>query len=406
MTLTKQASNHNFFYFLWHALFLALSKNFMDIDTIIPAMILDAGGSSFQLGLLTAVMISSGQVSQLFFAPYLSSRQHKKPFLLTGITLRIFSLAALAILFVSATKLEGNLVILLIFSLIAIFSVSGGFANINYMDILGKSMAAEKRKPFFSIKQIITSLGFLASAYFARQILKSAHYPKNYTYLFGIAAFLLGIASIGFWKIREHTADSMHAGRLKQYLKNIYAEISGNQKLKYYLLMLNTQGVVLVLIPFLILFAKNNLSAANQSVGNFLLLKVTGSVIAGALLFIFAKKLRYQFLLYINAIAAIIISLAVIILPQALLFPYIFLPAGLIFAFYRMSIGGVLLEVTNSKNRALYTGITGAGNIIPGIYPIFGGWLVAAYGFSAFFSLTIIFLLISIYFVHQLNCKH
>ncbi len=406
MTLDRQVSNNNFYAFLWHAVFLALANNFMDIDTVIPAMILDAGGSSLQLGLLTAVMISSGQVSQLFFAPYLSNQLFKKKFLLLGINLRIFSLLALAGLFISADAFSGGTVIMLIFVLIAIFAVSGGFANINYMDILGKSIIQNHRKHFFSMKQIISSIGVLVSAYFARKILQTYGFPKNYTLLFTSAGFLLTLASLGFWRIREVQADALKIPHFKNYLAKIATEIKGNKRLKYYLLVLNTQGVVLVLLPFLILFAKNQMDVANAAVGNYLLLKVIGSVIAGGTLYIFAKKLKYRYLLYITSLSAIIISLLVIFVPETYLFPQIFLLAGLIFAFYRMTIGGVLLEVTNTQNRALYTGISGAGNILPGLYPIFSGWIVGKFSFTLFFAITILFLSFSIYFIYKLNCKH
>jgi len=406
MRLNKQVSNNNFYVFLWHAVFLALANNFMDIDTVIPAMILDAGGNSFQLGLLTAVMISSGQVSQLFFAPYLSNQLFKKKFLLFGINLRVFSLLALALLFVSAEALNGGTVILLIFILIAIFAVSGGFANINYMDILGKSIIQNQRKHFFSLKQIIASIGVLISAYFARKILQTYGFPKNYTLLFASAGILLSIASLGFWRIQEVKTEGLKISHLKNYLSKVATEIKKNNRLKYYLLVLNTQGVVLVLLPFLILFAKNKMDVTNAAVGNYLLLKVIGSVIAGGTLYIFAKKLKYRYLLYLTSIAAIVTSLLVLNLQPHYLFPWIFLLAGLIFAFYRMTIGGVLLEVTNSQNRALYTGITGAGNILPGLYPIFSGWIVGKFSFTAFFTITILILSLSLYFINKLNCQH
>ena len=46
MELTKRILKNNYYSFLWYAIFLALAQNFMDIDTIIPAMLVDAGGSS------------------------------------------------------------------------------------------------------------------------------------------------------------------------------------------------------------------------------------------------------------------------------------------------------------------------------------------------------------------------
>ena len=38
MILSREISNHNFYAFLWHAGFLALAQNFMDVDTVIHAI--------------------------------------------------------------------------------------------------------------------------------------------------------------------------------------------------------------------------------------------------------------------------------------------------------------------------------------------------------------------------------
>jgi len=39
-----------FYSFLIHGIFLALAQNFMDIDTIIPSMLIESGGSSLHIG--------------------------------------------------------------------------------------------------------------------------------------------------------------------------------------------------------------------------------------------------------------------------------------------------------------------------------------------------------------------
>jgi hypothetical protein len=78
MTLPKNISNRNFWSFLWHAGFLALAKNFMDVDTIIPAMIVEAGGGAMHIGIMTAIMLGGASFTQLFFAPYLSNKTYQK----------------------------------------------------------------------------------------------------------------------------------------------------------------------------------------------------------------------------------------------------------------------------------------------------------------------------------------
>ncbi|MCB0283967.1 MAG: MFS transporter, partial [Calditrichaeota bacterium] len=138
--LNHQNSQSNFRYFLWHSAFLALTTNFMDVDTVIPSLLIKAGGSSVLLGLLTAIMVGGASLFQLVFAGYLSGKNYKKKFLLLGINLRIFALLLLALLLFTTIALSNSLIILFIFLGISVFSLSGAFANVSYIDILGKSI--------------------------------------------------------------------------------------------------------------------------------------------------------------------------------------------------------------------------------------------------------------------------
>lgn len=405
MKLNQHISQNNYKSFLWHATLLALAKNFMDIDTVIPAMMVDAGGSSLHIGMLTAIMIGGGKLAQLIFAPSLSNKRFKKQYLLIGINTRILALIGMAVLFIFSDMIANGLVILSIFILIFIFSISGGFANINYIDILGKSILEKRRKHFFSIKQVASSFGILVSAYFARHILRTHSYPDNYSYLFIIAAVLLGLASLGFWKIKEVAAEHLKISNVRDFFQITIQEFKNNKRLSSYLMILNTQGLTLILLPFLILYAKQSFGADTHNIGNYLLLKVIGGVVTGSIMFYYAKKLRYHYLLYITTFLAILIPILLLIFPGAILFPYIFLGGGIIYAFHRVVISGILLEVTTNKNRALYTGLTGAGNILPIIFPLIGGWLIDRFGFQSFFLIVVVLIFSSLYFIYRLNCQ-
>ncbi len=405
MELNKQISKQNYYSFLWHAVFLALATNFMDVDTIIPAMIVDAGGSALQLGLLTAIMLGGGRFAQLFFAPFLNNQSSKKGYLLGGINARILALGGMALLFYFSPNINDSFIILSIFILISLFSFSGAFANINYVDILGKSVLQGKRKAFFSIKQIISSIVVFLSAFLARRVLISYGYPVNYATLFFLSAALLGIASLGFWKIKEITASNFKINGLVKYINVIIQEIRTNKKLRHYLFLINTQGISIVLMPFLILYAKRIFSAGSQDIGNFLILKVIGGVLTGSIFFYYSRKIKYQLMLYTTSIIAMLIPLFILILPGSVLFPYIFLAGGIVFTIHRIAISGVLLEITSNNNRVLYTGLTGAGGILPVIFPFLGGWIITEFGFNLFFILFIAVILMSFYFIYKIDCK-
>jgi len=404
-SLTQGVSRSNYVAFLWHATFLALAKNFMDVDTIIPAMMIDSGGTSMHVGLMTGILLGGSKFAQLFFASFIHNAPYKKGYLLLGINSRVFSLMALAILFWFSGAIEGDHVIGIIFILISIFSVSGAFANISYTDILGKSVLPDSRKSYFSIRQVISSIGMFISAFLAASVLSGPDYPLNYSALFGIAALALGIATMGFWNLREVAASQTRISSPGKFAAVIRQEMKQNKRFRYYLMLVNTQGVVLSLMPFLLLYAKQQYGSGNDVVGHFLLYKVTGGVIIGSLLFWFSRRVRYQNMLYLTSLLALIIPVYVMLEPGASLFALSFLAAGIAFTLHNISINGVLLEVSNNENRALYTGLSGAGNILPAVFPLLGGWIVQQYGFSLFFYLFMAITAASLYFIYRLQCR-
>ncbi len=402
--LSKSISRHNYYSFLIHAVFLSLAKNFMDVDTIIPSMLVESGGNAMHIGVLTAIMLGGSSFTQLFFSPYLQNKSFKKKYLLFGINSRIISLIGLSLLFSFSVLFSGDVRILFIFLLITIFSFSGAFANISYTDIIGKSVLPSFRKSFFSISHVLTGSGVLISAFFARRVLMSRQFPENYTLMLLIAAVFLSLASIGFWRIKETVASGYKIKGLKAFLNAVRREIQSNSKLRYYLGFVNTLGISVTIFPFLILYAKESFEVGSSEIGTFLIFKVTGVVLTGMLLFILSKKIRYRYLLYSTVLLTLCIPLCVMAFNGLSVFFGVFILGGIVYALYKISIDGILLEVSDNQNRALYTGIAGAGNILPALFPISAGWIIKAYGFNLFFIIFMAIVTSSILFIYKIHC--
>lgn len=402
--LSQRISKNNFNSFLWHGIFLALAQNFIDVDTIIPAMLIEAGGNSFHIGLLTAIMLGGSTITQLFFSPFLSNKPRKKKYLLSAINIRILSLLGLGILLYAFNlRIIGN-TILLIFILISVFSLSGAFAAISYADILGKSILESSRKSYFSLRQTLVSLGLFISALLAAKTLMTFEYPNNYSILFIVASIALFIASLGFWKIQELEVDSIKIKGIWEFKDVLLNEIKSNKRIVNFLFLVNTLGISLALFPFLILYSKTNYQTGNSEVGEYLLLKIISSVLVGGLLFYFSKRIKYSPLLYITAAISIAIPIHILLFPDLSTFGLYFLAGGIVYTLYKVSIDGVLLEVSTNQNRTIYAGLIGAGSILPALFPLIGGILISRFGFTPFFILHFLIVLPSFYIIYKLDC--
>jgi MFS family permease len=405
MNLTPEVSNHNFFAFLWHAVFLAFAQNFMDVDTVIPAMLIESGGGAVHVGIMAAIMMGGSYFAQVFFAPYISNRPFKKKFLLGGINSRILSLFALGFILFFLHEYQSKTLLWFIFIFITLFSLGGAFANISYTDIFGKSVNEEKRKVFFSARQIISGVLILASAFLAKKVLTIADYPLNYAYMFFIGGALLLTASGGFWAIREDVSSALKISGIKDYLAILRSELADNKRLLYFLGFINTQGIIISFLPFVMLYAKEIFYAQSSDTGYFLLYKIAGILLISLLVFYGARRIKYNALLYGNLALSVMLILVTLIIPDKITLRCIFIAGGMAYSLYTITMNGLLLEVSEIDNRALYTGFAGAGNILPAVFPLAGGWIISRFGFPAFFISSALYVSVSAYFIRKIDCK-
>ncbi len=406
MGLSEKISTHNFKAFLWHASFLAFAQNFMDVDTVIPAMVIEAGGNSFHVGIMAAIMMGGSSFTQLFFAPIVSNRPFKKKYLLFGINLRVVSLLALAVTLYMFSVYSNAPVLWFLFLFISLFSFSGAFTNISYVDVLGKSIQQNKRKPFFSARQIIGGIIILSTAFLAKKVLSGSPFPGNYSNMFLIGGSALLVASIGFWNVKETEPSGTKISGVKSFIQNMRFELKNNRRLPYFLGFINTQGIVISFIPFVMLYAKETFHTQSTDTGQFLLFKVIGVVTMSLFVLGLNKKLKYNFLLFTNVVFSLLLALAVLLISDVATLKWIFIIGGFTVSLYNITLNGVLLEISGNTNRALYTGFAGAGNIIPTIFPLISGGIINHFGYNTFFVIFMIVISLSVFFIYKIGCKN
>jgi hypothetical protein len=402
----QKYSKRNFKSFVWHAIFLALTKNFAEINTVIPTMLIQAGGTPFHLGLLTTVMVGGSKFMQIFFAAFLTHKEKTKKYLLLGIYLRVGALLILGYLLSSAGSMEGKYVIAFILVLMTLFSFAGAFAGIAYNDILGKSIAADSRKRFFIVKQILGSTAVLVSALVARKILIVYSYPVNYSILFILAGLFLFVGSGGFWVIREKVSTVTESLSLRKKFSLFGQALTEDKVLRNYLYAVNTTSLGIAVIPFLIALAKKNFGLTGTTVGNYLLLQVVGVIIATILFKFMAKGQGYKGILTIHILSGALLPIIALLLQNNPdLFMLLFPLSGLVLASKEIAVPGILLEISDDNNRAIYTGISGAGSIATIIFPIAAGVLITVVGFTPVFIFASLIILSSFIFSAKIHCK-
>jgi MFS family permease len=382
--------SRNYYALLWHATFLALTLTFTDVNTILPALLVTAGGTDIHIGLLTAIMVGTPIAGQVLFASYLHLKARKKAFLLLGINLRIVALILVAVVLATAELIPGRAVIVLVLVLMFAFALGGTFAGVSYVDIVGKSLLRAQRHRFFVSRQVLTSVAFLLSALVARNVLARVDYPTNYMWLFVLAAGLLLVASWGFWVIAEPSADPPgDAYRLADVLKSIPGRLRDDRELRRYIFVVNLTGFGLTLMPFYVVLAKAHYGLTGQQVGAYLLVQIVG-MIASNLLWARVVK-RYGFRGVIRGCIACGASLPLLALllvrGPLVIFLFVFFLIGVGLSARKIAFDGLFIEITTDDNRALHKGVVGTTSLSTALFPLLAGILITSIGYAPVFLL-------------------
>ncbi len=403
--MQNSTQKRNYTGFLIHALFLALTMNFIDVNTVVPSMIGSLGGSAFHLGLLSAIMVGGTSFMQLIFAGFIAHLPKKKPALLVGIYLRVTALMVLGF-FLLNLGTEAVWKIWAVILLMTMFSFSGSFANISYTDLMGRSIAAERRKALLMKKELISSIGIIVSSILVKLILSYYSYPVNYSYLFIIGSSLLLAGTIGFWMIKEPVAAATVQLKRKSSLSMFISALKEDRNLRFYLLWINLSGVILSTIPFLIMYGGTQFEVTGSTAGTFLLFQMAGGLATTTLLNLFYKKEHYRPLLYLFIVVAASTPLLALLLgSSSATYMFLFLFTGASVQLYKILQPGILLEISTDENRSVYAGLSGAGSIMNIVFPIASGAVAAIIGFEGVFILTSLYILSGFIAARKIICS-
>ncbi len=397
----------NFISLVWHGFFLALAQTFAERNTVLPALILAVGGTQTTLGILTSIVIGVPMLAQLIFAGFLNTKIYKKKYLILGILLRVSAFAGLSLTIWFYTSLSTATTIFLIFVWMLLFSMSGAFAGISYTDIVGKSMDSPTRKKFLVTRQFISGIGLFVSAIVARQVLRSFDFPNNYQIMFAIAASLLFIASWGFMAIKEKPSELKHKqNSTLKILKSIPQILKEDKRFRYFIYMVNLTGFSLTIIPFYIALGRESFSIEAGQIGNLLLIQIVGMILANLFWSKFVHKKGYRGVLAVFIALQVLLPVIFLIVAHNFAiaeFSILFFFVGISISAQKISFEGILYEITDETNRALYSGVYGALSLTISLFPLVSGLLLNSLGFVIIFPIVSVIASSSLYFIRILR---
>jgi len=390
-------------------LWFSFTTAFTDYNTVLPAMIIKAGGAMWHIGILTFLSIGIPLASQLIFTPFLSSRSLKKPFLLLGINLRVIALAGIGGTIYWFLHNPGfTPFIISVYIWMLLFTFSGAFAGLSYTHLLGLSFTGDQRKHLIVTKQALSALGLGLSAAVVNIILRKRAFPSNYLQLFFMASGMLLIASIGFWVLKEKPVKLKNQSySVLVLLKSMPQILRDNRNLLNLILIANLLSASMILIPFITGSLKGKFDFSGFLIGNLLLFQYAGMILSNWFWRKIVKVKGFKglfkitiFLIGLMPLFAFVILKLELVLVLYLFFFYV----GSGISAYKISIEGGLLEISTDENRVLFSGVFGATNIISSVFPLVTGALFHLIPLAIILFSFGLLSLSALFFLRKLRC--
>lgn len=402
----------NFAMGLFHGTFLFGGRAFGNPDTIIPVFLKNFTTSKTIIGLSSTVMGSLGGIGtvlpQLFVASKLENTVHKKPVLMVVIIVRALCWGFLALSTYLVAATHPNLMIVLLFFFLVLFTLMAGIGVVPFYDIWAKAIPSTLRGRFFGHRQLWGGLLAIGSGLIAKAVLGNERipFPNNYAILFSLAFVFLSIAYVSLASVKE-PVEEVHKNRLSfgDFLWKAFQILKSDHNFRHFLFVQILVGASALALPFYVLYAREVLNVRLEMVGLFLSAQMLGSVLSNVLWAHLSDFVGNRRVVQVSAFVSVLIP-AIALTTRggfSVLFILVFVLAGSFIAGRRIGRTNFLLDAAPPKDRPVYIGLNGTLSLPVMIFPLLGGMIVQHLSYVFLFGVALSVVLVG--FVLSLGLK-
>ena len=388
-----------------HGFFLSVGTTIAEPSTILPLIVNYFGGSSLLVGFFAALLRGGAIIVQLFAAFQAQSYARMLPYLRRVFFVRFLAWFFIGIAIILFGENSPNLTLFSIGLGLFIFSFSAGFGAIYFKDIIGKIFSHKFRGKTMAYRQFFSAFGGLMSGALAAIILEYFPAPLSYGYLFIISSFIMGFGYMAFGTIDEPEKKEVSEKEksFKKFLSNSLTLLKSDKQLQVQLTTFLLAYSYLISLPFIILDAQTKIDLDGVAIGTLITSQMVGAMLSN---FLWGKLSGRG----LNRLTAnISISLYIIAIVMAFAASSLYLYMAIFFLIggaidgNRIASGNLILALAPPEKRPVYVAIQ--INVISfGLFfSLLGGIVLHFFNYTTLYSLSIIMLLIALFFSFKLK---
>ena len=398
----------NFILGLLNGAFFQFSNALVSPSLVLPLFVSYLTDSDLLVGLIPSIWQAGWFLPQLVVSRYIQHRPQKKVYYSAMAIIRAGSWGLLTI---ALFTLGGSRLLLLaiFFSLLVVYSFSGGVAGISFMDIVGKAIPVTRRGAFFGSRNFFGGILAFMGGFILKYALDQSGYPfpTNFGLLFALSFLALSVSLFLFTQVVEPVGP-VHEGEvaLLQQFRRALEIVEDDARYRRFLLLRLCLMATQMAIPFYILYARDRLGIRGGMVGLYLSAMTLVSVGSNLVWSRISDRRSNKLLIQIASIVGLTIPLSALLIPHlsgllsqeklGYLFGIVFLLLGSYTAGAQIGNTSFLLEISPTAERPIYLGFTNTLLGMALLASAVGGVIVEMVGFGVLFSLTLAFYALAI----------
>jgi MFS family permease len=382
----------------------------MSIDTVLTWFVQQLGGSNFLIGLVGPMRDAGWFLPQLFTSHHLQREPLKLPLYRRAAAVRIVAwFSWTAATFVLAANYPALL--LVFFLAYAINSLASGFAGLPFMDIVAKTIPADRRGSYFGGRLFAGSVLGLAASVIVGVVLSTQNpqpFPNNVGTLFLLSWFAAITGLSAFSLIKEPPGDVRDDGyTFTAHLQRAARLPRQNQNLRYLLIARVVILLSYVAAPFYSIYSINVLGAPVSIIGVYMGVRTIVALLINPIWSRLSDRRGNKLVMQLATAIGVVMLAWVVFIPvaarslnvPAALMAYAVVPVFALMGAYETGVGigavNLTLEVAPPNDRAIYIGLTNTILGVAYLSTAVSGIIVDLVGYEGVFVSGLIMLLVA-----------
>lgn len=378
-------------------------------SVVLPIIVKYFSNSNAMVGVFTALLRGGAIIMQLYAAFHSRNDALVLPKMLKVFLTRFLSWFSIGFVILIFGHKYPALTLALFGISLFLFSFSAGFGVIYYQELMGKMFTKEYRGKLIAQRQLfsgmISIIGVLGiSGYF----LEHFEPPYSFSYIYLISGLIMGIGFLFVIPFKEKTKVEFvkEEQNFPKFIKMAVSFLKSDKQLRTQVIARLASFGFLLLMPFIILQAKDIYGISGKEIAIFAATQMVGAMFANILWGKLSGKGKDKLIVLLSFSITIFGYFSLLFYTNYYLFLALFFILGGTVDGFRLAFNNLLLSRAPEKYRTAYIAIYNNIIALGLFFSIPGGIILDAMGFKFLTAFAVVVLTIGLFFSIKLksNC--